>query len=162
MAAYKVLTLTQPWATLIAVGAKRIETRSWHTSYRGAMLIHAAAGLGPVGGVRGLYDLCETEPFHSALRGENLPHVLPKGAIVAACELVDCVPTEYIRLVKIIRPVQKPGYQWLWTENEKAFGDYSPGRFAWLLADIRALPEPIPAKGKLGLWTWEGELPPIP
>ena len=53
----KVLTLTQPWATLVAIGAKRIETRSWATKYRGPLLIHAAAGLGPVGGKFGLVDL---------------------------------------------------------------------------------------------------------
>jgi hypothetical protein len=41
---------------------------------------------------------------------------------------------------------------WQMTEEELAFGDYRAGRFAWLLADIRALPEPIPARGALGLW----------
>ena len=40
----KVLTLTQPWATLVAIGAKRIETRSWSTKYRGPLAIHAAKG----------------------------------------------------------------------------------------------------------------------
>lgn len=38
----KALSLWQPWATLIANGAKQIETRSWSTSYRGPILIHAA------------------------------------------------------------------------------------------------------------------------
>lgn len=38
--------------------------------------------------------------------------------------------------------------------RQKPYGDYSPGRFAWLLADIKPLPEPIPAKGKQGLWNW--------
>src|SRR3954451_22243677 len=38
------LTLTQPWATLVAIGAKQIETRSWGTSYRGWLAIHAAKG----------------------------------------------------------------------------------------------------------------------
>jgi hypothetical protein len=42
----KGLTLTQPWATLVAIGAKRIETRSWPTRYRGLLAIHAGAGLG--------------------------------------------------------------------------------------------------------------------
>lgn len=47
---YKILTLSQPYASLVALGAKRIETRSWRTSYRGPLAIHAAKGLGPVGG----------------------------------------------------------------------------------------------------------------
>jgi len=42
--------------------------------------------------------------------------------------------------------------------NEYAFGDYTPGRYAWLLSDVQALPTPIPAKGQLGLWRWEGDL----
>lgn len=148
----KAITLTQPWATLVAIGAKRIETRGWQTNYRGPLAIHAAKGLGPVGGMAGLWDLCEGEPFHSILRPVGLPTILVRGAIVATCELIGCVPTEYIKQVKIIRLT---GYdEWLWTENEKAFGDYAPGRYAWLLANIRALPEPIPAKGALSLWEW--------
>lgn len=38
----KALSLTQPWASLVAIGAKRIETRSWSTSYRGLVAIHAS------------------------------------------------------------------------------------------------------------------------
>lgn len=41
----KAITLTQPWATLVAIGAKRIETRSWATRYRGPLAIHAAKGI---------------------------------------------------------------------------------------------------------------------
>ena len=92
---YKVLSLTQPWASLVAIGMKKIETRKWATSYRGKLLIHAAAGLGPVGGIRELYELCECEPFHSALRGQDLPHMLPRGAIVAVCRLADVARVDY-------------------------------------------------------------------
>jgi hypothetical protein len=63
----KALTLTQPWATLIAVGAKRIETRSWATDYHGQIAIHAAKGLGPVGGKRGLYEQCLEQPFRDVI-----------------------------------------------------------------------------------------------
>lgn len=47
---------------------------------------------------------------------------------------------------------------WIITEQERAFGNYTPGRFAWLLSNIRALPEAIPARGALSLWNYEGEL----
>ena len=167
---YKVLTLTQPWATLVAIGAKKIETRSWSTSYRGPLAIHAADGLGPVGGLDGLADLIRREPFKSALgdliRDTQRPtwvttERLPRGAIVAACELIDCREVvenrtqvdNYWRAYEGLRAVLPPD------EPERSFGDYTPGRYAWLLADIRALPEPIPARGQLGLWTWDGELP---
>lgn len=167
----KVLTLTQPWATLVAIGAKHIETRSWATSYRGPLAIHAAKGLGPVGGDKGLYDLCyHTEPFCSVLREwysarQTGPfHVLDyldrqRGAIVATCELIDVVRTENI--------VKSNGWWRMWgnelqkwplSDQERAFGDYTSGRYSWLLSNVRALPEPIPAKGALGLWNYEGAL----
>lgn len=150
----KCITLTQPWATLVAIGAKRIETRSWSTSYRGPLAIHAAKGLGPVGGRQGLRDLCVSEFFYPALyvhidRTEDLP----LGAIVAVCRLVDCVPTEWVAMPPPAAPrIARDQNVWELTDQERAFGDYSAGRFAWLLADIQALPEPIPCKGALGLW----------
>ncbi len=156
---YKVLSLTQPWATLIAIHAKKIETRSWATSYRGQLLIHAAKGFGP-GGARAHKALCGTEPFCSVLNAEGkrwlaqrgdladmVAHpLMPMGAIIATCELVDCVDAAHW--------AHYHGIQAL----ERAFGDYTDGRFAWLLEGVRALPTPIAARGKLGLWTWEGTL----
>lgn len=167
----KVITLTQPWATLVAIGAKKIETRSWETLRRGPLAIHAAKGLGPVGGAQGLMELCRSEPFRSVLLAAGFlgTPALPLGAIVAVCTLLDCVPTQHPGIVN------EPGKPWFTgarkgvgqhyyevppppDSNEFAFGDYSPGRFAWLLGDVRALPEPVPAKGHLGLWDYEGEL----
>src|SRR4051812_11429933 len=104
----KVLTLTQPWATLVAIGAKHIETRSWETLYRGPLAIHAAKGLGPVGGKQGLMDLCRREPFRSVLLAAGYlgPPPLPLGAIVAVCELIDCVPTQHPGITS------EPGKPW--------------------------------------------------
>lgn len=164
----KALTLTQPWATLVAIGAKKIETRSWRTDYRGPLAIHAAAGLGPVGGMKGLSELCVSQPFRDALRAGGycdaggIPELsrLPLGAIVAVCELRDCriigrelngdatiAADDMISFVPILG-------------DERAFGDYSPGRWAWVLKNVVALPEPIPAKGKLGLWELDDALLP--
>lgn len=159
----KAITLTQPYATLISIGAKKIETRSWRTDYRGPLAIHAAVGLGPVGGQRGLVLQCARKHFLPALdpimpehlRGIGSPgsiaERLPRGAIVAVCNLVGCEPTD-IAGKRDGYMYARTGEKWPLTDQERAFGDYSPGRFAWLLADIRALPEPIPAKGALGLW----------
>src|SRR3982751_1322426 len=76
----KALTLTQPWATLVAIGAKRIETRSWSTTYRGEVAIHAAKGF-----PRDCHELCATEPFLSVLKAAGFTHTreLPTGVIVA-------------------------------------------------------------------------------
>ena len=163
----KALTLTQPWATLIALGQKRIETRSWATSYRGPLAIHAAAGYGK-GGMRGHKAICAQEAFSAVLTPalkdwwsarRDLADVaahpfMPMGAIVAVCKLVDCRPTDPLPSLAYRCGEQR----WWLTEQEDAFGDYSPGRYAWLLSDIRALPEPIPAKGALSLWEWDGQL----
>lgn len=153
----KAITLTQPWATLIAIGAKKIETRSWSTQYRGPLVIHAAKGLGPVGGTQGLMELCRTEPFRSVLIAAGFlgTPALPLGAIVAVCRLAACVATEAEEDGFFGGPRSiETGVVRLWklTDRERAFGDYSPGRYAWLLADVRALPEPIPCRGALGLW----------
>jgi hypothetical protein len=171
---YKALTLTPPWGTLIAIGAKHIETRSWETLCRGPLLIHQGSNLKPVGGEQGLWELCNTEPFVSVLWDAGIRRYppardFPRGAIVAVCTLLDCVPTQHPGIAN------EPGKPWFTgarkgigqhyyevppprDSNEYAFGDYSPGRYAWLLADVRALPTPIPARGYQGLWTWEGEL----
>lgn len=155
----KCLTLSQPYATLVAVGSKRIDTRSWATTYRGPLAIHAAKGYGK-GGKRGFHVRCQYEPFLSALE----PHLrifehyncfaAPLGAIVATCELVDCqmigvllddTPTymAYDEWPPVLQAVQEP---------ERSFGLYEAGRYAWLLANVKALSEPIPCKGALGLW----------
>lgn len=69
----KAISLTQPWATLVHLGAKRVETRSWYTSYRGQLVIHAAKGY-----PRWARDLTETPAFQAAL-GRDIPDgvVLP-------------------------------------------------------------------------------------
>lgn len=132
----RALTLWQPWATLVAIGAKRIETRSWTTSYRGPLAIHAAMS------TRG-HEAYWREPFFAELRvyHYNRPHELPHGRIIAVCELTDILPTEDVRGI---------------IENrELAFGDYGDGRYAWRLENIHRLPIEMPARGYQGLWQWD-------
>jgi hypothetical protein len=86
---------------------------------------------------------------------------------MAVCNLVGCESTNPDEWPGPGRYVygnrSNPGFrfdlEWPIPEPERSFGDYSPGRFMWLLTNIRALPEPIPAKGALGLWEYDGELP---
>lgn len=152
----KAITLTQPWATLVAIGAKKIETRGWATAYRGPLAIHAGKGLGPVGGRRGFVTTCVTEPFRSVLQGHSPEMMrgparfwnLPQGVIIAVAELYDIRPTSYV--------VQELSYgDDAISQQELAFGDYSAGRYAWLLRNVQMLPAPIECRGALGLWEWQ-------
>lgn len=194
----KALTLHQPWASLIAVGAKKIETRSWSTSYRGPLAIHAAASV-PTS-VRGaVLGLKRGGRMHSVYAGNKTiidalyragyaqwldegtiterdreyGKPLPLGAVVATCLLVDVVPIiafepeppegNDVALASEVRQAIYVDDQWLTEYNlqrgvrehdpERPFGDYTPGRYAWLLDNIQPL-EPIPAKGRQGLWEW--------
>ena len=67
--------------------------------------------------------------------------VLPLGAVVGTVEIVDCVPVEEIADTL--------------TERERALGDFSPGRFAWVLRNPVMFEKPIPARGQQGWWNWE-------
>jgi len=147
---FRGLTLTQPWASLVAVGAKRIETRSWSTPYRGPLAIHAAKGLSSVGGAVGLHALVSRWPFSEKVYAE----ALPLGAIVATAVLRDIWTTERIA-AELERRVALGSAD---AEFELGFGDYSSGRFGWILGDVEPLPEPIPCKGSLGLWNVAGAL----
>lgn len=130
----KALTILQPWASLIAAGAKKIETRSWATKYRGPIAIHAGKALPQIG-----YDMLCDGPAEEILRNE----IIEYGKVIAIAELVDC-----------IEMTDK------WIANlpslEFDFGFYDAGRYAWILENVRPI-EPIPAKGKQRLWEWEGE-----
>lgn len=170
----KILTLTQPWASLVALGAKHIETRSWSTSYRGPIAIHAGAGLGafgtkPVEQRAAFFKLCYSEPFVTVLAPLirrmrmvaklAIPHydadLLPRGKIIAVADLVDCCRIAAMSGDTSGRYVagyiSDDGICRLVVGNERAFGDYGPGRFAWLLANVRPLRSPLPYRGAQGL-----------
>lgn len=135
----KTITLHQPWASLIAYGHKRFETRGWRTHYRGPIAIHAGKQIDRQA------VLMIARDYPSIWR-EISP--LPTGVILATAELVECweiTENRSLRLEGIMRAVPL---------SEEYFGDYSPGRYAWELADVRQLTEPIPAKGQLSLWEY--------
>jgi activating signal cointegrator 1 len=143
-AAVKALSLTQPWASLVAIGAKTYETMSWSTTYRGPLAIAAALKF-----PRDCQELVVlTQPFVSTLgtAGLDVPALKALcGHIIAVVDVVDCVRVQgYLPRSLELTP---PG------EHEESFGDYTAGRYAWALANLRRLPRPVPAKGALGIWT---------
>jgi hypothetical protein len=132
----KVLSLTQPWASLVVLGEKEWETRGWRTHYRGPIAIHASKGYPKLA-----MDLANEFPFIQALHRHRLcPETLPVGAIIGMAQLVDCKPVEEVRCSL--------------TNKELAFGNYDDGRYCFRLVDPVLFETPIPAKGALGLWNF--------
>lgn len=251
----KALTLHQPWASLIALGYKTIETRSWATSHRGPLAIHAGTRRPPLMSLPPRPRGRDTDGWHPWLvidtitdpahqrphrQGERVPkrsqtptlfyphagphgrpHVkgtpaterdtaiyLPLGAVVATCTLVDCVPTDgrWVSYADDIDPSaddvgcvpahggwvrdgEDPEYLYTLSVGQLPFGDFTPGRWAWLLDDVqpttsrcpgeflrkhcscsepgwchrqtcslcrgRGTCDPIPARGRQGVWNWD-------
>lgn len=155
MSDLRAISLTQPWATLVASGAKRFETRHWRTSYRGPIAIHASPRFSP-----DCQNLCDTWPFNEALANagymprhlfiddagddvwQSWLEILPQGAIVAVAELADIA--EINDDLRVHEPIVG---SW-----ELEFGDWSDGRYAWCFGAVRRLQVPIPCRGHLGLW----------
>jgi len=129
----KVLSLTEPYATLIKNGMKTIETRSWKTNYRGKLYIHASSTKIPKA-----YK--DNKELMSLVDINNLNY----GNIICMCDLVDCVEMtdEFINDIKRNK------------KNEYLTGIYSNGRYAWIFNNIEILDNPIKAKGHLGIWNY--------
>ncbi|MFA9432919.1 MULTISPECIES: hypothetical protein [unclassified Egicoccus] len=163
----RVLSLWQPWASLIALRVKRIETRGWSTSYRGPLWIHAAKRYPTLDDML-VVAANETawNAWHAsglvADDGEIDPG--PLGAIVARVDLVDVLPMvdvvgaehqtgAYVEVAAPYLGLWRPGAPVLARiDDERAYGIYEPGRFAWLMEDVQALDEPIPMRGRQQIW----------
>lgn len=170
----KALTLHQPWATLIALGVKRIETRSWRAPQAligQRIAIHAGKALTYLDGdIYGDYiiatDDCDRARMQrldeSEIRGGL---ILPLGAIVATATLTDYLPMvdtdhrgHHLRSLLICpsglfrsdRSSQDDDYD---LTDQLPYGWFAPGRWAWMLDDIK-LCDLVPAKGKQGVWEW--------
>ena len=137
--------MTQPWATLVAIGQNTIETRSWGTRYRGPLAIHSAKGF-----PRDARQLCAEKPYRKVLAGAGFHDAgdLPLGEIIAVADLVDVMEFDRTSLAEVRARVSRGEYP----AHEADFGDFSAGRYGWVLKNVRRLRAPIPARGMLGLW----------
>lgn len=137
----KAITLHQPWASLLVLGEKRLETRSWATRHRGLLAVHAAARIPP----HALALMQSNAIFRRVARRRDLdPERLPLGAVLGVVRLLDC------------RPADAPALAPLRDAQERAFGDFAPGRHAWLVEVAEVFDPPRPARGYPGLWDWRG------
>lgn len=127
----KVLSIREPYATLIKNKTKYIETRSWKTKYRGDIIIHSCKCKFPI-----------KEKIKALVNKEELQY----GYMICIAELIDCIyiDEEYAKKLE--------------KENYKNFlcGDYTIGRYAWVLKNIRKIKNPIEISGQLGLWNYNG------
>lgn len=129
----KVLSIIEPWATLIASKHKYIETRSWKTSYRGELYIHAS----------------KKNINTKDTKIQELLKLLPTqemnyGKIICKCQLVDCKYMDE----KFINEIKQ-------NKQEYMCGDYQIGRYAWILEKTELIKPKIEAKGKLNIWNFE-------
>lgn len=122
----KSLTISQPFAFLIADGQKPVENRSWPTNYRGSLAIHAGQGT----------------QYLTKKELENYT----TGAIVATCELVTCLD--------VTNPSEKQRQELAAAGiglDEILGHKHCEGPWAWVLAEVRPC-NPVPITGKQGLW----------
>lgn len=137
----KIITLWQPWATLMMLELKKNETRGYNTRHRGPVGIHAAAN--EPAWVR--RTVAEEPVFQRVFTQHDLSlSTLPRGAILGAVTIERTIRTE----------------DWLLQNgtdrsDERWFGDYGVNRWAWITANPVRFAKPIPAKGKQGFWLYD-------
>lgn len=144
----KAISLWQPWASAVAVGAKHYETRSWATDYRGPLAIHAAIRWS--GDIKRVITSDEwwdgaLFPLTRAYSRSHPRNALPFGVVVCTCNLVDCQPAESVPMCEL-DALQRRIISVPWTERQ--MGDFAPGRFAWKLENVRRLDSPVAFKGR--------------
>lgn len=127
----KVISIKQPWASLIINGYKKYEFRTWKTKYRGDILIHASKS----------FDKNLIEYF----KDYNLEY--PTGCIIGKVNLNNCVPVTEKFENDLIK------------KNEKVYGiTHGRSGYAFELTNIQKFDNTIEVTGKLGIWNFDGIL----
>lgn len=133
----KVITIKQPWADLIVNGIKDVENRTWQTTFRGRVLIHASMKSDISGNVGVRQLLSEHQRADLMKRNELVRYLCHKwvdGAIIGSVEIYDV----------------QTNVRSMWAEQ---------GTYNWLLRNPVAFENPLCGiKGKLGIWEIEDEL----
>lgn len=141
----RAISLWEPWASLIAVGAKKVETRSYYTNVRGSLLICAAqtkkglkiadeAGFVEGGAAYSGREICLD------IGGKEIE--MNFGKAVAVVDFAHCITTDLFRQETTGREFK----------SQEPFGDFSAGRFAWVFHSIKRIKKPFEVKGKQGFF----------
>lgn len=126
----KVITIKQPWATLIAKGYKEYEFRTWKTKYRGEILIHAGKGIDKKAMARFKYL--------------NLEY--PVGQIIAKATITDCIYVDEDFAQKMFKKDPKVYKGLLNNDGWNGYG--------FKLENVEEI-KPIEVNGKLSLWDYD-------
>ena len=123
----KVLTLKQPWASLVANGYKVYEFRTWKTKYRGELLIHAGCGV--------------DKEWLDKVKDYGIE--FPKKKILCKVVLEDCIEIddEFNKMVKKLDP--------------NVYSHKSRDGYAWKLGEVTKLDIKEEINGQLGLWNYD-------
>lgn len=127
----KALTISQPFATMIAEGTKWIENRVWATSYRGPVAIHAGMGT-------------------QYLTKDQLAKY-PVGMVIAVADIVGCQSMTTIEACGLGLSANQliPGTQ---ITFEQAYQHpHCEGPYCWILANVRKV-KPVKVTGRQRLW----------
>lgn len=151
----KAITLAQPHASLVALGVKTMLDTSWPTDYRGRLAVHAGARVpsperGPM--FVGDYHVAQGGTW---LHGGEHNVRLPFAAIVATCEVLDvvpivagnCGPTPRLATCAdgALVMVQAIVADTRDVTDQRLYGDFTPGRYAWILGDVQPTTSRCPA-----------------
>jgi hypothetical protein len=145
----------QPWATLIAMGHKRLETRSCKFHHEGWVCITSSKKM-PLEN----RALAEDAMFQQALK--RRPDDLPLGSVVGIVKMHECIPTEKLAGVPVggkwavsgtrfIDGIKQPSEITVGV-NEHHYGNFLPGRQAIRLTDAHEFDQPVECRGKLSIW----------
>lgn len=146
----KMISVWQPWASLIIYRHKFIETRGWPAPQS---LIGQRIGIASTKVIRPEQRVTFLDPdfqrYYAATGGEDLDD-LPHGFALGTALLYGCEPITD----ELIEDI---------TDEEQAFGWFHPGRFAWRLRSPEPFKNPVPVRGMQGLWDWspDGEVVPF-
>lgn len=180
------ITLHSPWAELIAIGAKQVETRSWPappTAIGQFIAIHSGktfhtyahewlidsedaqaafheAKISPYTGLPETatngFDWTDEEDLRWLEKAESkflFGHT--RGCVLAVATLVGCYQMARAANGLVGYQDRLPGKLVVPHLRERDFGDWTPGRFAWVLTNIVRLPQPVPARGYQQIWQWD-------
>lgn len=144
----KALSLMQPWAGLLVLGSKEVETRSWNTKHRGVVAIHASAKIPKEG-----YDLLkwiatQIPTGQWSPGGEYYNICTQVSAVLGEVEITNTYASDTTEEIIFFGSEEDEYF-------EKKLGDWSPGRWLWVCKNPVIFEKPVPAKGKLQLWEWE-------